>query len=234
MPSGQQRRHLLRRKRRLHAVQVSQQLYHDYTARTAQKMRCIMTSSKSWWMKAKEVMKHEAQVSSIPALKSNDGAWVLDAQGKADLFPVTFAGKCKLRRLCHNSYTVCTQCLVLQTSVVCASVEQFMAVLAGLRDDSSTGPDLLPARILKRCAEQPAKPLQSLLQRMLETKERPECWREQWVVPIYKKKVVFAASNYRGIHLTAQRTFRERSTEFELSVYWRNSDAKEYTPQWSR
>ena len=144
--------------------------YHDYTARTVQKMRCIKPSSKLWWKKAKEVMKHVAQVSSIPALKSNDGAWVLGAQGKANLFAVTFAGKSKLPRLCHNSYTVCTQCPELQTSVVCPSVEQCMAVLAGLRDDCSTGPDLLPARILKRCAEQLAKPLQSLLQRMLETK----------------------------------------------------------------
>ena len=146
--------------------------------------------------KAKEVMKHEAQVSSIPALKSNDGEWVLDAQGKANLFAVTSAEKCKLPRLCYNSYTVCTQCHELQTSVVCPSVEQCMAVLTGLRDDSSIGPDLLPARILKRCAEQLAKHLQSLLQRMLETKSWPESWREHWVVPIYKKKAVFAASNY--------------------------------------
>ena len=79
-----------------------------------------------------------------------------------------------------------------------------MAVLTGLRDDSSTGPDLLPARILKRCAEQLAKPLQFLLQRMLETKSWPESWSEHWVVTIYKKKAVFAASNERGIHLTAQ------------------------------
>ena len=77
-------------------------------------------------------------------------------------------------------------------------------VVSSLRDDSSTGPDLLPARILKRCAEQLGKPLQSLLQRMLETQSWPESWREHWVVPIYKKKAVFAASNYRGIHLTAQ------------------------------
>ena len=78
-------------------------------------------------------MKHEAQVSSIPALKSNDDAWVLDAQGKANLFAVTFAGECMLPRLCLNSYTFCTQCPELQTSVVCPSFEQCMAVLAGLR-----------------------------------------------------------------------------------------------------
>ena len=168
-----------------------------------------------------------------------------------------------------------------------------MAVLAGLRVDSSTGPDLLPARILKRCAEQLTKPLQSLMQRMLETKSWPESWREHWAVPIYKKKAVFAASNKRGIHLTAQlskvaehlllpltephisrtvafgpnqfahtkcrgardalanltmpgslrstaatksrstaRTFRVLSTEFELSVYWRNSDVVALTESW--
>ena len=178
--------------------------YHDYTARTAQKIRRIKTSSKLWRQMAKEIMKHEAQVSSFPALKSNDGEWVLDAQGKANLFAVTFAEKCKLPRLSYNSYTVCTKCHELQTSVVCPSVEQCMAVLTSLRDDSSTGPDLLPARILKRCAEQLAKHLQSLLQRMLETKSWPESCREHWVVPIYKKKAVFAASNHRGIHLTAQ------------------------------
>ena len=130
--------------------------------------------------------------------------WVWDAQGKANLFAVTFAEKCKLPRLCYNTFTVCTQCHEIQTSVVCPSVEQCMAVLTSLCDDCSTGPDLLPARILKRYAEQLAKPLQSLLQRMLETKSWPESWREHWVVPIYKKKAVFAASNCRGIHLTAQ------------------------------
>ena len=144
----------------------------------------------------KEIMKHEAQMSSIPALKSNDGDWVLDAQGKANFLAVTFAEKCELPCLCYNTYTVCTQCHELQTSVVCPSVEQCMAVLTSLRDDSSTGPDLLPARILKRCAEQLAKPLQSLLQRMLETKSWPESWREHWVASIYKKKAVFAASNF--------------------------------------
>ena len=59
--------------------------YHDYTTRTSQNMRDLKSSSKLWWKKAKEVMKHEAQVSSIPARKTNDGAWVLDAQGKANL-----------------------------------------------------------------------------------------------------------------------------------------------------
>ena len=63
---------------------------HDFTALTAQKMRDLKPSFKLWWKKAKEVMKHEAQVSSRPALRTNDGAWVLNAQGKANLFADTF------------------------------------------------------------------------------------------------------------------------------------------------
>ena len=70
--------------------------YHDYIVRTAQKMRELTPSFKLRWKKAKEVVKHEARVSSIPALKTNDGVWVLNAQGKANLLADTFAGKCKL------------------------------------------------------------------------------------------------------------------------------------------
>ena len=34
--------------------------YHNYTARIAEKMRCIKPSSKLWSRKAKDIMKHEA------------------------------------------------------------------------------------------------------------------------------------------------------------------------------
>ena len=71
---------------------------HVYIVRTAQKMGELKPSSKLWWKKAKEVMKHEAQVSSIPALKTNHGVWVLNAQGKANLFADTFEiGRCHIR-----------------------------------------------------------------------------------------------------------------------------------------
>ena len=52
-------------------------------------------------------MKHEAQVSSIPALKISEGAQVL--MGKANLFADTFAGKSKLPRLCRNTCKECAR-----------------------------------------------------------------------------------------------------------------------------
>ena len=56
--------------------------YHDYLVRIAQKMRDLKPSSKLWWKKAKEVMRHEAQVSSTPAPKTNDGVWGLECAGQ--------------------------------------------------------------------------------------------------------------------------------------------------------
>ena len=179
--------------------------YHDNVVRTAQKMRDLEASSKLWWKKAKEVMKYEAQVSSsIPALKTNDGVWVLNAQGKANLFADTFAGKCKLPRPSQNVYTECHQSPDIQGSFIFPTEKQCLDTLENLSDESSTGPGLAAARILESCAEQLAKPLQILLSRLLETASWPESWRECWIVPTNKKKVVFSASNNRGVRLTAQ------------------------------
>ena len=193
-PSGLHREHRWRWRQCSHAVQDSQ--------RTTQKMRDLKPPSKLWWKKAKEVMKHEAQVGSIPALETNDGVWVLNAWGKANLFADTFAAKCKLPKPRQNVHRV-SPTLEIQGSFVLVSEKQCRDTLANFSDESSTSPDVVLARIFKSCAEQLTKPPQILLLRLLETANWPESWREHWIVSIYKKKVFFA-SNYRGVHLTVQ------------------------------
>ena len=39
---------------------------------------------------------------------------------------------------------------------------------------------------------------------MLAEQRWPESWLVHWVLPLYKKKAVWNAGNYRGVHLTAQ------------------------------
>ena len=68
-------------------------------------------------------------------------------------------------------------------------------MLKSFEQDSGTGPDLLPTRILKLCAKELAKPILSLTKRILETGEWPEPWLVHWVVPLYKKKIIFDPSN---------------------------------------
>jgi len=57
---------------------------------------------------------------------------------------------------------------------------------------------------LKECAEQLAKPVQLLTLLILLVGIWPDVWTLHWITPLYKKSSLFAANNYRGIHLTSQ------------------------------
>ena len=76
--------------------------------------------------------------------------------------------------------------------------------MSDLREDSGTGPDALPARILKKYAKELAKPVQSLTLLIIATGVWPEFWLHHWIAQLSKKRSTFDANNYRGIHLTAQ------------------------------
>ena len=157
------------------------------------------------WTRSKRLMQKEGAVSSVPALKDANGKWVREASGKADLFAEAFAKKNFLRTEVVNEYTELprststSQCKVLQLSVNDAGT-----VMEKLRIDSATGPDLLPARILKLCSAALALPVLLLTICILTTGEWPQLWRQHWVAPLHKKKSVYQPGNYRGIHLTAQ------------------------------
>ena len=70
---------------------------------------------------------------------------VLDAQGKANLFADTFAGKCKLAQPRLNVYTECHRCPESQGSFVFPSEKQCRDALANLGEESSTGRSRLGA-----------------------------------------------------------------------------------------
>ena len=79
-----------------------------------------------------------------------------------------------------------------------------MTVLSALREDSATGPDLLPARVLKHCARQLAKPISMLILRIISTMEWPAIWMVHWITALHKRGPVFLRKNYRAVHLTCQ------------------------------
>lgn len=79
-----------------------------------------------------------------------------------------------------------------------------LQVLTELRADSGTGPEGVPARVLKYCAAQLARPLLLLAASALAWGRWPEVWLEHWIPPLYKKGATWKAGNYRGVHLTAQ------------------------------
>ena len=54
--------------------------------------------------------------------------------------------------------------------------------LENLKEASATGPDGLPTRVLKFCAEELAKPFLLLAQRVLDTGRWPTLWCEHWII----------------------------------------------------
>ena len=179
--------------------------YHAYISRERAQLQDMPRGKKSWWRRFRLLLQKSSAVASIPALKGPDDKWVLEAKAKADLFVDTFSKKFVLRAAEITDYSdLGSPPNQAQTRYPSLGEKHARDVLQRLREDSGTGPDLLPALILKRCAEVLAKPVLTLFLCILHTGVWPECWLEHWVTPLYKKKSVFQPGNYRGIHLTAQ------------------------------
>ena len=150
-------------------------------------------------------MQRKGVVSSIPALKTSDNQWVLHAKDKADLLSKIFAGKYGLSAEAKNDYTRLSDHQdTEQRALKRLHEKDAEIVLHNLREDSGTGPDGLPARILKTCSAALALPVLLLSMCILTSGVWPQLWRQHWVAPLYKKKSVYQPGNYRGVHLTAQ------------------------------
>ena len=128
----------------------------------------------------------------------------MDAKSKADLLAQTFADKYRLPELEISCYTGLDRETSGRKHLLSQITEAMAeAVLKQLHNDSATGPDQLPTRILRECAKELAVPFCMLANVILTQGRWPELWLEYWIVPLYKKGSVYAAGNYRGVHLTA-------------------------------
>ena len=73
--------------------------------------------------------------------------------------------------------------------------------LSTIKEDKATGPDEVPARILRQCAVSLSRPVTLVARLILNSGSWP--WRVHWLSPIFKKSTVSDPGNYRGVHLTS-------------------------------
>lgn len=76
-------------------------------------------------------------------------------------------------------------------------------LLRGLRPFKATGPDEIPAYILKNMADHLAPYLTKLYQISLDRGLVPDDWKKANIVPVFKKGEKHMASNYRPVSLTS-------------------------------
>ena len=72
-----------------------------------------------------------------------------------------------------------------------------------LNPNKATGPDLLPARILKDMANEIARILTTIFQRSFDTGIVPRDWRTANVTAIFKKREKYKPANYQPVSLTS-------------------------------
>ena len=65
----------------------------------------------------------------------------------------------------------------------------------------ATGPDGIPARVLKTCSAELAQPISTLFTQCFQTGIQPKTWNIANIVPIFKRKSKFLPSNYRPVLL---------------------------------
>ena len=81
--------------------------------------------------------------------------------------------------------------------------EGIARLLQKLNPGKASGPDILPARILKELAEELSPYLATIFQRSFDTGIVPKDWRTANVTAIFMKGDKLKASNYRPVSLTS-------------------------------
>ena len=160
-------------------------------------------SPKDWWRTSKQLLGQSAAKESIPPLQSADG-WAKEPKEKATLLSQTFAAKSELPPLETNEFTRIVACGSSLNRFLRLRVRAVTKILKDLDESSGTGPDALPAIILRRCASELSLPIALLARKCLNEGRWPNVWRRHWVHPLHKRKSKAVPQNYRGVHLTAQ------------------------------
>jgi hypothetical protein len=162
-------------------------------------------NDKQWWSLARQLLRKKTRVGSIPALRDEGSEWLFSAKAKADRLASVFASKYALPPAVANEYcTIDVPTWKKQVALPRVTSKRVEEVLEALDENSGTGPDLLPSRMLRQSAKALAVPVKRLVDLILRTGKWPSAWKVHWIVAIYKKNNPATASNYRGIHLTAQ------------------------------
>ena len=86
--------------------------------------------------------------------------------------------------------------------IICLRSRYTLKLLKTLDESKATGPDRIPASILKRIAKHIAVPFTILCRRLLQEGCWPKVWKLHLICPLYKRGTAFSAGNYRGVHLT--------------------------------
>jgi len=180
---------------------TSRKAMSDHKNRVKEKMTSgLKKGSKHWWWTAKRLM-GEGGKCDIPLLSSGNQTFI-HSEEKAECFANIFAEKSTIPQDENNKETPRVK---RKTTASLKKItfwpKHVRKALFKLDIDKATGPDSIPARVLKKAAPELAKPLARLFQLLMNKHYMPNQWKLAHVIPCYKKKDKHDPSNYRPVSL---------------------------------
>ena len=179
--------------------------FNRFIVKIKKKLATYTGSMKKWWKLSQSLTLRKDSSSSVPPLRRDRYAeWTMDPAVKAELFGEVFARKSQLPRPAPAKPPWLERVLASASGWVPIRAHAAKAALKALKEDSSTGPDGLPARVLNQCHRELARPVAMLSRIILNDGVWPSCWKHHWIHPLYKRHAKWNPGNYRGLHLTPQ------------------------------
>ena len=155
-----------------------------YIVQLRTKISNLVKGCKEWWKLNRILISKQGKCFSIPPLL--DGSACLnEPKDKANLFAKTFDMKARLPAETVDCPFFGRADIELEEIVVLRS-RRALKLLASLDESKATGPDHIPASILKRIAKEICVPFTILCRRLLQETCWPQIWRLHVICPLYK------------------------------------------------
>ena len=136
--------------------QAENQAKFNYSKQLREDLADNSLSCKKWW-RIVNSLSGRAAYSTVPVILQNDVAHIT-SRDKAGVFCKTFADKCKLNDASQSPPHV-EKCTPLSITNITFKPKDIHKLLMQLQPDKATGPDHIPARVLKECSAELASPL---------------------------------------------------------------------------
>ena len=159
----------------------------------------VYNNPKSFW----RFFKCKSSKSSIPDVMKLEGQKLFSAKEKADGFNHFFTSVFTSDTSSSPLFTPSSSASNSLDSLN-VSESDVQSLLSNLSPSKATGPDGIPAYLLKRCSEVIAPSLTALFELSLQQGVFPSEWKAANVMPIPKKGDTHEVTNYRPVSLLSQ------------------------------
>ena len=198
------------RARQFYNKHKSDEAYSNYSTLRSQVKRLLSATYKHYILTSEEKIKSDPkqfwgfvsskrQSTRIPGEMFLNSTSIIEPQEIVDAFAQNFSSVFLPASSSATATTISTKNSIIHISDLAES--DIIVACKALRPTLTSGPDNIPAFLVKDCAHILAKPLSALFNHCIQTGEFPDHWKLTNICPIFKDGNKADITNYRPISL---------------------------------